>query len=272
MIPSGSCAMIAEKEKRVDMVQNQNWYLSTVAEEAEALAARYGLGLEIAEYCTASNMDDGFAQADAAVRRELARTDRAAFHLPFNELCPAAIDPRARRLAWERYRQGIALAGAYGINRLVVHSGYIPLVYDKTWFAERSVEFWTEFLREVPADALLCMENVMENEPGLLLEIIRRVDDPRLRLCLDVGHANSSASNVPVSEWIDCCAPYLSHVHLHNNEGDRDLHAPLGTGTIDMEKCLTELVCKAPGSTLTIESVEAGPSVNWLLQRGFLRR
>ena len=39
-----------------------------------------------------------------------------------------------------------------------------------------------------------------------------------------------------------------------------------------MEKCLTELICKAPGSTLTIESVEAGPSVNWLLQRGFLRR
>ena len=106
-----------------------------MAEEAEALAARYGLGLEIAEYCTASNMDDGFAQADAAVRCELARTDRAAFHLPFNELCPAAIDPRARRLAWERYRQGIALAGAYGINRLVVHSGYIPLVYDKIWFA-----------------------------------------------------------------------------------------------------------------------------------------
>ena len=134
------------------------------------------------------------------------------------------------------------------------------------------MEFWTEFLREVPADALLCMENVMEDEPGLLLEIIRRVDDPRLRLCLDVGHANSSASNVPVSEWIACCAPYLSHVHLHNNEGDRDLHAPLGTGTIDMEKCLTELICKAPGSTLTIESVEAGPSVNWLLQRGFLRR
>lgn len=51
-------------------------------------------------------------------------------------------------------------------------------------------------------------------------EAMTRVDDPRLRLCLDVGHANSNASNVPVSEWIDCCAPYLSHVHLHNNEGD----------------------------------------------------
>ena len=42
-------------------------YISTTAEDAPALAREHGLGLEIADFCTAYNMDVLFAEKDAAV-------------------------------------------------------------------------------------------------------------------------------------------------------------------------------------------------------------
>ena len=46
-------------------------FLSTIDPNARDIALRYGLGLEIAEYCTAWNMDEQFPQTDALVRRKL---------------------------------------------------------------------------------------------------------------------------------------------------------------------------------------------------------
>ena len=43
-------------------------YISTTASDAAEVARRWGLGLEIAEYCTAWNMDDEFAVTDVLVR------------------------------------------------------------------------------------------------------------------------------------------------------------------------------------------------------------
>lgn len=48
-----------------------NYYISTIAADAEKLARQHGLGLEIAEYCTAWNMDGKFGETDPAVRRKL---------------------------------------------------------------------------------------------------------------------------------------------------------------------------------------------------------
>ena len=40
-------------------------YLSTIAPDAPKVAREYGFGLEIAEYCTAWNMDEKFAGVPA---------------------------------------------------------------------------------------------------------------------------------------------------------------------------------------------------------------
>lgn len=44
-------------------------YISTTASDAAEVARRWGLGIEIAEFCTAWNMDDKFAETDAQVRK-----------------------------------------------------------------------------------------------------------------------------------------------------------------------------------------------------------
>ena len=74
-------------------------FLSTIAPDAAEEARRHGLGLEIAEYCTAWNMDEQFESTHAAVTKELTGVGRRLLHAPFNELFPCAVDPKARELA-----------------------------------------------------------------------------------------------------------------------------------------------------------------------------
>ncbi|MDR0445725.1 MAG: sugar phosphate isomerase/epimerase [Oscillospiraceae bacterium] len=249
----------------------KNLHISTVAEDARETALRYGLGLEIAEFCTAMNMDDAFAQWDTKVRTEIDGVARIMFHAPFNELCPAAIDPLVLDVARRRYRQAFQLAPQYGARRIVVHSGYVPLVYFKSYFHERSVEFWRERLAELPRDITLLLENVMEDSPELLAGIVREINDPRFRLCFDIGHANTIISNTPMDEWIDTCAPHIGHVHIHNNYREWDDHNPPGDGIIDMRHVLTRLTSEIPDdATYSIESIASAPAAEWLAIEGFI--
>ena len=71
-------------------------------------------------------------------------------------------------------------------------------------------------------------------------------------------------------EWIAPMAPYLRHVHLHNNVGDWDLHSSLGDGEILMQQILAALLEQCPASTWTIENQDCAPSIDWLRQKGYL--
>ena len=48
-------------------MKKENLFLSTIATDAPKVAREYGLCLEIAEYCTAWNMDEKFAGVDPVV-------------------------------------------------------------------------------------------------------------------------------------------------------------------------------------------------------------
>ena len=71
-------------------MENHRFYLSTIAADAAGTARQYALGLEIAEYCTACNMDEHFPETDAAVREKLAGlTPIVCANLPYNITTPA---------------------------------------------------------------------------------------------------------------------------------------------------------------------------------------
>ena len=70
-------------------------------------------------------------------------------------------------------------------------------------------------------------------------------------LCFDMGHAHCY-SKIPVLEWTEKLAPYVTHVHVHDNSGDRDSHAALGEGNIPYEKVLA-LLPQTEKRTWTIE-------------------
>ena len=253
----------------MERISRERLYLSTLAPDAAELARSRGLGVELAEYCTAYNMDREFAGTDAVVQAELRGNPRRILHAPFNELFPCAIDPEARALAARRYRQALALAVGYGAEKVVIHSGYAPMFYYDCWFEEQSILFWRDFLKEIPDGITVCLENVLETRAEPLLHIVEAVGDRRLRICLDVGHVNAY-SREPVEDWLRAYAPWLSHFHLHNNRGSVDTHSHLAEGTIDMASLLGEALALCPAASFTLETTQAGSNLEWLEEQGLV--
>lgn len=239
-------------------------YLSTIAADAVKVARAHGFGLEIAEYCTAWNMDKKFPGVDGVVKKKLDGISRSTLHGPYNELFPCAIDPKARELAASRYRQAIDLAKRYGSTKVIIHGGFNPWIYFPVWYVEQSILFWKEFLQEDPGVQIV-LENVLETEPAWLLDIVKGVDDPRLTLCLDIGHVHAY-SRVSVMEWLEIWAPYIRHFHVHNNDGSRDQHSALNQGSIPMKDFLLRAEELCPDATFTMELMKDAPSIEWLAE------
>ena len=251
------------------MLNKQNLYLSTIAPDAAETARNWGVNLEIAEYCTAWNMDREFSTVDEQVKKNIEGISSLLLHAPFNELFPCAIDPKARELAASRFRQAIQLAKDYGASKVIIHGGYNPWIYYPVWYVEQSILFWKDFLREDPGVELV-LENVLETDPAWLLDIVKGVNAPRLRMCLDIGHVHAY-SQIPVMEWLERCAPWIGHFHIHNNDGSADRHCALWEGTIPMADLLRRAEQLCPEATFTLELMEDEPSVKWLADNGLLK-
>lgn len=278
-------------------------YAAAMSYNLRRTVHEFGLGVEIDRFCTAVEMEKenaaassiGFCNSllDPSLIPEkddpkLAETNYflessdeldaapgeklkipAVMHAPFNELAPAAIDPEILSIAYKRYDQAYRIAKQLGIRKMVVHSGWIPRIYFKSWQLERSIEFWSRFMEDRD-DIEIVIENVMEDEPQMLADLIRDLDHPRIQACLDTGHA-LCASDVPLEKWIDTLAPYLGHFHVHENHGKMDEHMALGTCGIGLSQlfgAINEICCS--GATLTIESHDSFTSAKWLDDHGFI--
>ena len=169
----------------------------------------------------------------------------------------------------ERFRQASDLAAQYGANQIIFHAGFVPNVYVPCWFTEQSVLFWRAFLQTQGPDKCFCLENVMEADPQWLKEIVSEVGDPRLGICLDLGHANV-CSTIDVFRWMECLAPWIRHFHIHNNDGTRDAHGPLDSGSIPMARFLKEAAMQCQNATFTLEVPDGEPEVRWLLKENIL--
>ena len=246
-------------------MRRENIYLSTIASDAPFYAREYGFGLEIAEFCTAWNIDRRFELTDSRVQESLQGISRSILHAPSNELFPCAIDEKARELAAYRYRQAIDLAKRYGSKKVVIHGGYHPWMYYPVWYVGQSVAFWKDFLTEDPGVEIV-LENVLETQPDLILEILEGVDDPRLRMCFDVGHINAY-SYIPIMDWLETCAPWIGHIHVNNNDGREDLHQGLQDGIIPMKELLQRIESLCSEATITLEMTQTKSSLEWLREK-----
>ena len=78
----------------------------------------------------------------------------------------------------------------------------------------------------------MAVENEYEEEPEILLSIIRSIGSTHFRLCLDVGHINVFAET-SIEQWVSTLGTYIAAVHLHDNKTIRETHIPIGEGDID---------------------------------------
>ncbi len=251
-------------------------FIATFSAGALEIIKEDKLNIEINHTCISESLDDeNRAHLLGKIRSDIEEcgAERVLVHGPFTEIIPAAIDYKARRFAMERLEQSYQVAAAIGAEAMIVHTGYIPFMYFKEWQAEKSAIFWQKFMEDKPSDFRLYVENVLDDEPYMMADMMKQIKDPRIGICLDVGHALAAGhSSVPIESWIGVLGPHIGHFHIHNNRGDGDTHSPLGDGILDFHSIISaaETNCR-PEVTFTIESREAVPSVKWLIDEGYLK-
>jgi sugar phosphate isomerase/epimerase len=201
-----------------------------------------------------------FEQADRESMERLAHLFAKAgrtitLHGPFMDLAPGGLDERIREVSASRMQRTMELAPLFTPQSVVFHAGYDDRRYhaQRQQWLSRSLATWEPLTRQAEdLGVVIHLENVYERTPDMILALIQAISSENLGFCLDVGHMNAFA-DTPLVEWLSALGPYLKEIHLHDNDGQRDAHAPIGSGTAPFGELFQYLSDRSVKPVLTLE-------------------
>ena len=182
------------------------------------------------------------------------------YHAPFWDLNLGTKIIELQNAMFKIYNEAYYIAKELGCTEMVIHSNYKPGTDWYSGWINRAKEFLNKFLEDKDNSITICIENQFESDSELLLKLIDEVNDNRVKICLDIGHAYAN-SNMPVEEWIKTLKDRIAYYHLHNNHGKQtilgynkdDEHLGLINGIIDVEKVLSLAEEYTPNAIWNIE-------------------
>ena len=72
--------------------------------------------------------------------------------------------------------------------------------------------------------------------PADVLELVKTIDSPNCRFCLDTGHSTMESGAISPANAVRLVGKeYLAVMHVHDNMGQFDEHLLPGTGIIDWD-------------------------------------
>jgi len=221
------------------------------------LFVKYGINPEIG--FDAAALDTYSEEAMGEVARLLAAHGlTVTFHGPFMDLAPGAVDETIRKATAQRLQSTLELVPLFDPGSVVFHAGYDASRYHELreeWLAS-SVATWEPLSKMAEEMGVaIHLENVYEQTPEMILNLLEKISSEYLGFCLDMGHMNVFGK-VPLSEWLDALGPYLKEVHLHDNDGLSDVHGPIGSGTAPFEELFQYLQDKEMKPLVTLEPHE----------------
>lgn len=232
------------------------------------LCEKYNVGIEIQGFHNPAKVKD-YEEILKKYNELLPHNISKYLHAPFADLCLASAAEKIVEATKYYFDYAYKAAREVGAKRITVHHGYVPgTSYLPNWI-KRAVKFWKEYLldKEIAFD----MENLLEWDEKPLGEIVDEVDDDRLGLNLDIGHAHCN-SKISVVEWIKNLGNKIKYVHLHNNHGERDEHLGLMNGNMDVIAVLNALNEYAPDAVWALECrlEDMEESLIFLKENGFI--
>ena len=179
-------------------------------------------------------------------------------HGPFMDLSPGGVDRRIKEVTRDRLSKTIQLARLFASNMIVFHPGYESWKFDgnvKLWL-DSSLQTWGPLVRQAEEAGLtLAIENVFEETPVPIKNLLEEMDSPRFRFCFDTGHHHVFAKT-SLHVWMEALGGFLAEVHLHDNHKDADEHLPVGEGEFDFNQFFTLLSQYKLDPVFTIEPHE----------------
>jgi len=175
-------------------------------------------------------------------------------HAPFMDLSPGAVDKAVRGITREKLKKTAVMANVLGAVGMVCHPGYDRWRFGEAvdvWL-EGSIETWNEVLAVAGEKLPVMLENIFEEEPDTIYELLRYFDNKNLYFCFDSGHFNLF-TKVTLEKWLSMLGNKIREMHLHDNYGTRDDHMPIGMGTFPFRELKVFLNAHREGLILTAE-------------------
>ena len=221
----------SEDKGRKALFQIQPMYASR--DEWEALAVREDLAYEILELAMPPALNDPERYRNC--EEWYLKSDRvSSVHGSFIDVNPGSGDLKQQALSRERCMESCLMARRLGAKNVIFHSSCFPFLrggYLDFW-AGSCAEFYDKLTEDV--DLNLYIENSPDVDPMPIKELMSRITDRRVRVCLDIGHVNYSLASL--EQWFEELHDWIAYLHLSDNSGMYDSHLALGEGTVDWEK------------------------------------
>lgn len=161
---------------------------------------------------------------------------------PFKELRDTSV---------EIIKKQLDIFSRLGCQKVTVHANWPPGLFSD----EEGIDFQTESLQRIIPIAReynirLLFESL--NSERDVMENIRKILDlnPELEFLADLGHLNVCGRD-PLS-YLEHFRDKIGHIHLHDNDGTRDLHLPVEAGIISWPE-LVEKLKEFYDGTVTLE-------------------
>ena len=162
----------------------------------------------------------------------------------------ASADDKIFRTSASTLRSSLRIAGRIGAKGVIFHTGsHKGLGLDAVF--EQICNACLNVLEEVPGDEWLIFENsagaggTIGSKFHDLGEIVRRVDNPRVKVCIDTCHAFAAGYDLSSAEGVDAVmdelekeigVKNLAAIHCNDSKAPlgagRDLHENIGEGKI----------------------------------------
>lgn len=238
-------------------------------EEWEVLANKENLTYEALDFSTQPALiESGLFEEYVEWYRACGRT--TSLHGFFIDINPASGDPDLRDFSKARCRKSCETAKLIGAKNVVFHSSCFPFlrgVYLDVW-SKRCADFYQEIASDYDLNILI--ENSPDIDSQPLYALMKRIEDKRVGVCLDIGHANYSHQKT--AQWFEELGEWIRYIHLSDNTGIYDDHLPLGTGNIDWEEVSGLWKKLARKTPITIEVnglVATGRAVRFLKKNDY---
>lgn len=162
-----------------------------------------------------------------------------------------------RDACMETYRQAILFAAKLKAAHVVIHPGFCMLSSFSKDTARQRSRVYVEELGELCRNhgLRLLVENVGGPDSSIFRydEFVHFLDDAgeNVGYLIDAGHANLCGWDIP--RLIGDLGTRLSALHLHDNDGIRDGHLPVGEGNIPWQKIFGRLKAVEQSCALIVE-------------------
>jgi len=181
---------------------------------------------------------------------------KTVLHAPFVDFLPGATDFRGRQRTIKLLEQTLILAERINAGKIVFHPGLSANATEREtedWLVH-AYNLWSNYVAWAKLNnCIFCIENIYETSPAPLLNLITAIDSPYFGHVFDIGHWNIFSS-LPLVTWLETMAPYIRHLHLHDNHGRMDEHLAIGTGTVPFDQFFTWLDPSVSLPSITLEN------------------